>query len=792
MLSVKNLKTWLSGAALCSMCAMNASEPVTFSFERSGTTANDVSVIVTGVEGVTATVTNISHSLKSLSNSAILCPDINGNTSPNIEIALSVTGLPSDMVFNTAGLHIHALNSTGAYQQNNDLKTREWNVSVLINDDEFAFYNNIDIAANVPDCHMVWEQAADAEITATSPLTLTVQISADAATNVGCFFGLETIILSNADSVGPDPEPDPDPEPEPEPDTTNSKIYTIKWKNNTSSYMTEQADGSIAIGEYGTFNKVFWEFIPTDKDNCFYIRNTATGNYIGSCNKTPGSSSKVYMTTTPVEYYVHLSAATSGENSGCYWMSSTDCTGYDNESSSARCLNKDGASSSIITWKTGVANIGSYWTLTETEDLYEIKPFTSSAAIGECQAAYHIMNPSGEAYSVNGNWVPFDVTAKSQQWYFVGVSNAAGGYQIVNLESNQVLNNGAQYTVAAKNGTAPYNFLDAEGNALEFAAITDITFVAARSAFAMNNQLYKMPCGTTGEVYIRKATIGSEFNYPMGKYQNKKIVYSSASVPTNKYVILSRDMADVTPAQESALTLTLNRAPGNYKVYAYFDWNRDGHFETTQELEFVEKEVATTFNVPADAVSGKTRARIRVTDNGLSEADDDTHGQVLDLLLYVADMSEEPIAPIVKVNAVDRGTAVWENNTAVATPKGNATFLYWAENHRIVSVDAAFAVEAGAKQRILTAFFTPKTEEMDGIDDIILSETDSKANIICQDCIISVNTDADVLAIVVFATNGTKIAGTTENKLSVSGVVPGVYIVKAVTSNGVASAKFKL
>ncbi len=64
-------------------------------------------------------------------------------------------------------------------------------------------------------------------------------------------------------------------------------------------------------------------------------------------------------------------------------MSSTDCSGYDSETSGARCLNKDGASTSIITWTTGVSNVGSYWTLTESEDLYETRPFNPAEGCGK-------------------------------------------------------------------------------------------------------------------------------------------------------------------------------------------------------------------------------------------------------------------------------------------------------------------------------------------------------------------------------------------------------------------------
>ncbi len=769
-----------------------ASEPaVTLSFTRTGSSAGDVAVAVSGVESATASMTSVSHSLKGLGNAAIICPDVNGNTSPTINMSFSISGLPADFKFNTVGLHIHALNASGAYQMSADGVNRKYNVEVDVNDDEFAFYNDIDIAAGVTDSHKVWDAASESAFNATEPLDITLQIT-KGSENKGCFFGLESITLSYVDgSVTPDPDPQPDPDPDPI-DPTGAKVYTIKWKNNTQSYMTEQADGTIAIGDYATSNKVFWQFIPTGKDNCFYIRNTATGNYIGSCNMTPSSNSRVQMSATPVEYYVHLSASTDGENAGCYWLSSTDCANYNSETSSARCLNKDGASSYIITWTTAVANKGSYWTLTETDDLYEVKPFTSSAQVGAPLATYHIVNPDGKAYDASGAWVDFNVTSRSQQWYFVGSSNADGGYRIVSVVDDAPLNSGTAYTVAGTDGSAPYHFTDPQGHLLDLAGTADFTFVGARSIFALSNRIYKMPCGSTGSVYIRKVSVGDDYKYPMGTYGNKRITYSSASLPTNKYVMQTRDAATVAPGSEQAISVSLNRLPGDYKVYLYFDWDRDGYFEARHELTFTEKELETAFTVPSEAETGQTRMRIRVTDNGMAGPDDETHGEVLDLMLNVAAEAAEAVAPAVKVNDPNRGSATWADGKASATAKGNATFLYWSEGYRIVSVSAETDAPASARPRTLTAFFAPNTQEMDGIDELILSTADQKAEIRYDGVEISVVASSDVQAIVVFATNGSKVAGTKGSTLSTAAIAPGIYIVKAITANGVASAKLKI
>lgn len=768
-------------ASACYATSAFAAEPLKITFTRTGTSANDVVVNVHGAEGVSASITSISHSLKAISNASIICPDVNGNTSPNIELSLSVSGLDNTTEFNGIGLHIHALNSNGGYQQNNDSKERRYTVLTSINGNEFVTFENFDIAAGVPNSNKLWEANAETGIQATSPLNITLNISANAETNKGCFFGLESITLGLSKSEEPNPDPGTTP--------SDSKYYTIKWKNNTTNYMTELPDGGIAIGSYSVFNKVFWEFIPTENENCYYIRNTSTGNYIGSCNLKPDSTSKVKMSAEPVEYYIQLSASSSGENRGCYWLSSTDCTNYDNESSGARCLNKDGASANVITWTTGVNNVGSYWTLAESPNLYEIKPFTSSETIGKCKAAYHIMNDSGLAYANDNTWVEFDVTSKNQQWYFVGTSNSDGGYQVVNLAENTPMNNGAKYKVSDTQGHAPYKFIDSNGTILSIAGVTDVTFVLARSEFAFNNQIYQMPCGTVGDVYIKKAHIGEDFYYPMGKYQSKKVVYSSATTPTNKYVILTRDKADVTISSEVSINLSLNKELGNYSANIYFDWNQDGFFETMQNLTANSKVIENTFIVPNNAKLGKTRARIRINNNGLNGADDEINGQVFDFLLNVVNTNEETFEPIVKSNAENRGEAIWEDGIAKATAKGNSTFLYWSEGHRILSVNPDFEIAASNLRRILTAHFTPNTEEFNGIDDIILSNVDTNSKVLFDGSTITVETNSNVKAIVLFAINGQKVAGTLDNHLNTLGICKGVYIVKAITENGLVSAK---
>ena len=371
------------------MPSFAAEEVVRLQFNRTGTNAESVAVSVVdgagnAISGATATLA-VSHNLKGTSNAvtaAIVCPDVNGNTSPTIELTFQVNGLPAGFAFNNIGLDIHAFNGGSNYQENADYVVRQWNVEAAAGGVNFGKLADIDIAASVGtsgNVHKVWDITAQEATTAGGALTLKLTIT-KGSQNMGCFFGLSSVTLSTVSAETTDPTPEPEPEPEPTPDPTPDteaelagKVYYIQWKNTGTNHITENRGGSLTIAAKNTGKAQFWEFIPTGKTDCYYIKSVATGRYIGSCNLNPSSASRVATSTTPVEYYVGTTAATSGENAGCRYFSSTDCANYSNESAGPRALNKDGASDYIITWTAGVNNVGSYWKLVETTDTY-VKP----------------------------------------------------------------------------------------------------------------------------------------------------------------------------------------------------------------------------------------------------------------------------------------------------------------------------------------------------------------------------------------------------------------------------------
>ena len=136
---------------------MGYDDAIALTFNRSGGDAGSVTVTAadastgTTLKDVTASLVTSTHNFKTAGAAvtpAILCPDVNGNTSPTIELTLSIAGLPATFSLSAVQLDIHALNGSGAYQSNSDNKTRQWNVATTVAGQPFAALDNIDIAAD--------------------------------------------------------------------------------------------------------------------------------------------------------------------------------------------------------------------------------------------------------------------------------------------------------------------------------------------------------------------------------------------------------------------------------------------------------------------------------------------------------------------------------------------------------------------------------------------------------------------------------------------------------------------
>lgn len=814
---MKRLFTFLTLLLAMSVQQLFAETGITVTFNRNGTTAGDVTMSVTDMSGAiiqeaSASFTS-SHSLKATAGavtSDIVCPNVNANTSPEIKLTLTINGVPEGFSFDKIGLDIHALNGASNYQENNDNVTRQWNVAVKqgATADALSSYgslDNIDIAAGIGSTgavHKVWEisnSTVNCEGSVVVELTIT-----KGTTNLGCFFGLSQIqLISNST----EPEPEPEPEPTPEPDDSNAKIYNIVWKNTGVNYITEGNDGYMSVAAYDVTKYQFWKFIPTENANCYYIQNTATGNYIGSCNLTPSSASRVTTQSTPVEYYVAPTAATSGEIVGCHYFSSTDCSGYDNESSGPRALNKDGASSYVITWQAGTSRVGSYWTLIETTDLYEVRPYDASSSIGNISTSYNIESLSGLNITLGENSVTLsqsDAFDTAQEWYFVG-SNNANGWQIASAQSPATVigadetageNLDTKWKVHASSENKGYYYFtkhDDDNVILTIGGQTLFKFKKLRSQYSRKMQIYNNPCGVTGTNYITEATIEGD-----GIIETFK--YTANAKPDRWHVVYAHDKAVVAKEKPFDLAVTLSaNAATDMTAKVFFDWDCNGVFETEETLVINGNSCTASIVAPEWAVDKQSRMRIRLNSNGLDLAEDDVEGFVYDFMIQASE-AQEKCTVTVSGNSWERGTVVLSKEadsydygtqlTATATAIGNGTFICWREGSIVVSTDAVydFTVDHNIA---LTAYFSPNTDEdswvgIDVVEGAIEVSLQQSGNTIVA------TSSSEIRGILLYNIDASLVAKSNASKIDVANLSAGVYIARIVTASGSKNIKFYL
>lgn len=779
-------------------------------FNRTGTDASSVSITVidengTAIDGATATVAT-SHAFKATNNAvtaAILCPNVNGNTGPTIELTFTINGIPSSFTFNKVGLDIHALNGANSYQDPADGKQRKWNVATTVNNADFGSLSDIDIAASVGtagNVHKVWDITG---ATVNTDGTMTVKLTITKGTeNSGCFFGLSEVQLST-DGEEPTPEPEPEPDPVPEPDTTDAKVYLISWKNTGANYVTEESDHRMTIQSRDNTKPQFWMFIPSGNTNCYYIKNTATGRYIGTCNLTPSSASKVYTTTTPVEYYVGKTTKTSGENANCWYMSSTDCSGYSSESAGPRALNKDGASEYVITWTAGVNNVGSYWQLIETEDLYEIRPFDGSEAIGKIGASYNVETASGKNLTITESGLALaapDAFDENQEWYFVGTGNTTG-WQIASAAEPAIVvgiadgnittgeNLATKWKVNASKEKNGYFYFTSGETTLEIEGESLFKFTRLRSAYMRKLKVYNNPCGSVGNNYVKKFELS-------GEAALSNIIYEAQSKPGTWHVVYAQDKGEVAQGGTFNINATLSsNAASSLVVAAHFDWNGDGVFETEAPLAVNGTNATAEVTVPEWATMEQTRMRLRVNSNGLDLAEDEVNGFIYDFHIKVVEPQESRTVTV-GVNSWERGRAELSNTaenyaygttvTATATAYGNGTFVCWKEEGVIVSTSAeyTFTVDHNVK---LVAYFAPNTEESSyptGIQEATAAD-DITVTVTANGIVASDNAKT----IEVFTANAALIANAKGNAIGTAGIPEGLYIVRATAECGYKNVK---
>lgn len=94
------------------------------------------------------------------------------------------------------------------------------------------------------------------------------------------------------------------------------KLYLISNMVETGHFIRDT--GQLTFGLPGS--KALWRFVPTENENCYYVQNVGTGNYMQS-SKTVGQP--VTTGPTPVEYVV-IQDESRGPTKGGWGLASTD------------------------------------------------------------------------------------------------------------------------------------------------------------------------------------------------------------------------------------------------------------------------------------------------------------------------------------------------------------------------------------------------------------------------------------------------------------------------------------
>ncbi|MBO5134488.1 MAG: M60 family metallopeptidase [Bacteroidaceae bacterium] len=326
-----------------------AEYPITFS--RTGTEVTGVKVECSTLsnEEITMTActnsgTNVALKESDFIGSSGLVPNVNGNTSPtDLRMKFEINGLPSGGNFSIAKvrLRVRCVNASGTDNMNIDANPRKWDVALFTGDEgtnQIASMSQIEISNGIVDeTNGDWfEAAVTGTQVPTSPLVLTLQLSAQSATNVGSFFCLTGIELILHDST-----------------IEEGKVYCF---DNVGYSKSLGATSHLAVGGRATDHTALAQqwYVESIDGKYFKLRSMSCGNYL----KGNGQSSSYSLTNDPDEEHTAFELHHIDIANGIVALRPQGYTG------NYEWAHIDG-SSNIVGWENG--NDHTQWTIAEVE-----------------------------------------------------------------------------------------------------------------------------------------------------------------------------------------------------------------------------------------------------------------------------------------------------------------------------------------------------------------------------------------------------------------------------------------
>lgn len=592
-----------------------------------------------------------------------------------------------------------------------------------------------------------------------------------------------------------------------------NKYYTFASCNTATALMAESNAGKLTTATFSIHSKVFWKLIPTENADCYYVQNATSGKYIQSSNQT--KSSQIPMGDKPVEFKIGKDLTDGAETYGYFYFCSTD---QSNIPSGAIGLNYDAFNTkNIVAWDAKSNDKNSYWSIKEVEYTYEEKLVPSSEEVQSAGAMEWITlkTTDGKYLAADGNALTTDdaKTNYHTAWAFVGTTNLREGFLMLNYSCpDKALARTSDgyafvpyeeatrwFIEAQPDGGLkfiPYASREEKQQYIQVGDAAVFTVDGYRTPYALATQVYTLPCGTATGVYLSKFKIE-------GGQVLRNLDYQATQKPQSYYTMYTQEK----PMVGLNTTFILQTALGNDKdgveTWVYFDWNRDGVFEKAYQITGSETEI----EVPADAKTGKSRIRVRLTDNALKDAEDDVTGALYDFILYV-DAARTTRHIQVKENGQNRGKAYIESPeqesvltemeaetgtevTVNAEPLKGIEFLCWMNGKKVVSTDAEYAFTVDQDMN-LVACFSPSDQFATAIEGTDCHLEKFVYEVTQDQGTLRVQTDAKVKAVLIYATNGTLVKKTTRKVVSLNGIGAGTYIVKVITAEGDGARKILL
>ncbi len=177
---------------------------------------------------------------------------------------------------------------------------------------------------------------------------------------------------------------------------SSDKTYTIRCYHNNSAFVY-QSGNQMGTGDFDTSKMSWWVLVPTDKDDCYYIKNATTGKYVQS-SKGVAQNVAVAMGDTPVEFEIKKDETNGAATKGYYYMASTDNDPISIVGDVTKGLNWSVDYACVVTWwiKTGRKN--SYWDIVEDEYRYSPNTIDVSDYSRQVQMYSVPCGTTGKAY----------------------------------------------------------------------------------------------------------------------------------------------------------------------------------------------------------------------------------------------------------------------------------------------------------------------------------------------------------------------------------------------------------